>query len=333
MAEHLWTVVITDYNYPDLLIEEEELSRWKARVVPAQCATPEEVLTVGRDADALISQYAPITRQVIEGLARCKALGRYGIGVDNIDVEAATARGIAVINVPSYCEEEVSDHTLALLLSWARRIPHYVEEIRQGVWDWKTGRPIHRLQGKTLGLLGFGKIARLVAKKAKALGFEVIAHDPYLPDEIFTREGVKKVTFEDLLAASDFLSIHVPLTPSTRHLIDEKALAKMKPTACIINTSRGGVIDEKALVKALQEGRLAGACLDVTEPEPPSVQNPLLKMKQVLCTPHVAWYSEESQIDLRRKIARDVGRALNGLLPEGLVNRELACNFRAEGAH
>lgn len=330
VADTRWTVVITDYNYPDLSIEEKELARWGARVIPAQCKTPEDVLAVAKDADALISQYAPITRTVIQGLRRCKALGRYGIGVDNIDVQAATERGIAVINVPSYCEEEVSDHTMAMLLAWARRIPHYTFEIRQGIWDWKTGRPIHRLNGLVLGLLGFGKIARLVARKAKAFGLTVIAYDPFLPDEVFAKEGVEKVGFNELLIRSDFLSIHVPLTEATRHLINAEALQKMKPTACLINTSRGGVIDESALIQALKEGRIAGACLDVTDPEPPHPNNPLLSMSQVLLSPHVAWYSEESQIELRQKIAQNIGRALHGLLPAGLVNRELTNLFKSE---
>ena len=329
MRQRTWTVVVTDFNYPDLSVEEEELARWDAQIVPAQCTTPEEVLKAGKDADALIAQYAPITRYVIERLSRCQALGRYGIGVDNIDVAAATARGIAVINVPSYCEEEVAEHALALLLAWVRKVPRYNEKIRQGMWDWKIGRPIHRLQGKTLGLLGFGKIARLVARKARAFGLKVIAYDPYLGDEVFAHEGVEKVEFDELLARSDFLSIHVPLIESTRHLIDGEALAKMKPTACLINTSRGGVVDEQALIRALQAGCIAGACLDVTDPEPPDPHNPLLKMEQVLLSPHAAWYSEESQIELRRKIARDIGRALNGILPEGLVNRELAHLFRS----
>jgi len=323
-----WTVVVTDFNYPDLTIEEQELSQWGARVVPAQCTTPGEVLAAGRDADALISQYASITREVIHGLTRCRAIGRYGIGVDNIDVAAATERGIAVVNVPSYCEDEVSDHALAMLLSWARKIPHYTEEIREGVWDWKTGRPIRRLRGQVLGLLGFGKIARMVARKAKTFGFSVIAHDPYLPSEIFSREGVESVNFDDLLTRSDFLSVHVPLTAKTYRLIDAKALAKMKPTACLINTSRGPVVDEEALIRALKSGGIAGACLDVTDPEPPAPDNPLLRMPQVLLSPHVAWYSEESQIELRRKIAADIGRALNGLRPVGLVNQELASRFQ-----
>ncbi|MGQ9700656.1 MAG: C-terminal binding protein [Candidatus Bipolaricaulaceae bacterium] len=323
-----WTVVVTDYNYADLSVETEELARWNARVIPAQCKTSEEVLAVAEEAEALISQYAPITPQVIQGLRRCRAIGRYGIGVDNVDVPAASARGIAVINVPSYCEEEVSDHALAMLLAWARRIVHYAEETRRGIWDWKTGQPIRRLQGQVLGLLGFGKIARLVAKKAKAFGLNVIAHDPYLPESIFVEAGVERVGLDELLARSDFLSIHVPLTESTRHLINRETLAKMKPSACLINTARGGVVDEKALVEALKKGHLAGACLDVMDPEPPQGENSLLKMPQVIISPHVAWYSEESQIELRRNIARDIGRALNGLLPHGLVNRELAPRFQ-----
>ncbi|MCD6558619.1 MAG: C-terminal binding protein [Palaeococcus sp.] len=321
-------VVVTDYNYTDLTIEERELVQWNAQVVPAQCTTPEEVIKVGKDADALISQYAPITAEVIANLDRCKAIGRYGIGVDNIDVAAATARGIAVINVPSYCEDEVSDHALAMLLAWARRIPHYTEEIRRGTWDWKTGCPIYRLRGQVLSLLGFGKIARLLARKAKALGLEVIAYDPYLADEVFGREDVKRVTLDDLFAQSDFLSVHVPLTSETRHLINEKALAQMKPTVCIINTSRGPVVDEAALAKAIQEGVIAGACLDVMEEEPPANNNPLLQLDQVIFSPHVGWYSEEAQTELRGKIAEDIGRALTGVRPYGLVNKELASRFR-----
>ena len=323
-----WTVVVTDYNYPDLAIERETLAQWEAEVVPAQCATAAEVAEAGRDADALISQYAPITKEVIRRLTRCRALGRYGIGVDNIDVQAATGQGIPVINVPSYCEDEVSDHALAMLLAWARRVSHYAHEVRTGVWDWKTGRPIRRLRGQILGLLGFGKIAQLLAAKAKALGLVVIAHDPYLPADVFAQAGVERVEFDALLSRSDFLSIHVPSTPTTRHLVSEAALRKMKPTACLINTSRGPVVDEAALARALEQGKLAGACLDVMEREPPAPTNPLLHLPHVLLSPHAAWYSDESLIDLRRKVAADVGRALHGLRPRGLVNRELAGQFR-----
>ena len=260
-------------------------------------------------------------------LQNLKAVGRYGIGVDNIDVPAATEKGIAVINVPSYCEEEVSDHALAMLLAWVRKIPHYAVEVRKGIWDWKTGRPICRLHGKVLGLLGFGKIAGRLAAKAKALGLVIIAHDPYLPEGVFSALGVKRVGFEELLSQSDFLSIHVPLTKETRHLIDAKALSLMKPTACLINTSRGAVVDEQALVEALKRGQLAGACLDVLEKEPPDAGNELLQMPQVLISPHVAWYSRVKR-ELRRKVASDIGWALNGLLPKGLVNSELASQFK-----
>lgn len=323
-----WKVLITDHNYPDLDIERDALAPWKVELVAAQCTRAEDVLSAGRDADALISQYAPITQEVLAALTRCQVVGRYGIGVDNIDVAAATERGIAVINVPSYCEDEVSDHALAMLLSWVRRIPHYAQEVRNGVWDWKTGRPIRRLRGQVLGLLGFGKIARLLAEKAKALGLRVIAHDPYLPDEIFAQVGVERVELDNLLSRSDFLSVHVPLNPSTRHLVNEAALNKMKPTACLINTSRGPVVDEAALAEALERGRLAGACLDVMEREPPAAGDRLLQLPHVLLSPHVAWYSDESLMELRHKVADDVGRALNGLLPHGLVNHELAGRFR-----
>jgi len=322
-VQRKWKVLISDFNYTDNEIEREALAKWGAEVIAAQCATSQEVMEASRNVDAIISQYAPITAEVIASLTRCQVLARYGIGVDTIDVPAATKREIAVINVPSYCEDEVSDHALGLLMAWARRIPHYTDEIRNGVWDWKTGRPIHRLRGQVLGLLGFGKIARVLARKAIALGMKAIAYDPYVSDAAFEEENVRLVSWEDVLSRSDYLSIHVPLTSETRHIINADSLSQMKPTACLINTSRGAVVDEAALVRALQDEALAGACLDVVEDEVPAADNPLLRLPQVLLTPHVAWYSEESQVELRRKVSNDVGRALNGVLPHGLVNKEL----------
>ncbi len=326
-----WTVLISDFNYADNEIERNALAPWGSEIVVAQCTTPQDVIEAGQTVDAIISQYAPITSKVIGALPlRCKVVARYGIGLDTIDVDAATARGIAVVNVPSYCESEVSDHVLALLLSWVRRIPHYAEEIRRGTWDWKTGKPIHRLHGLVLGLLGFGKIAHVLAHKAAMLGLEIVAHDPYVPAAEIEAEGAGPVSRDELFSRSDFLSLHVPLTPETRHTVDEAALALMKPTACLINASRGAVVDETALVSALQSGTLAGACLDVVEDEIPPANSPLLRMPQVLLTPHVAWYSEESQAELRRKVSDDVGRALNGLLPHGLVNRQVEGRFTAD---
>lgn len=326
-----WTVLISDFNYADNEIERNALAPWGSEIVAAQCTTPQDVIEAGQTVDAIISQYAPITSKVIGALpSRCRVVARYGIGLDTIDVDAATARGIAVVNVPSYCESEVSDHVLALLLSWVRRIPHYAEEIRRGTWDWKTGKPIHRLHGLVLGLLGFGKIAHVLAHKAGTLGLEIVAHDPYVPAAEIEAEGAGPVSRDELFSRSDFLSLHVPLTPETRHTVDEAALALMKPTACLINASRGAVVDETALVSALQSGTLAGACLDVVEDEIPPADSPLLRMPQVLLTPHVAWYSEESQAELRWKVSDDVGRALNGLLPHGLVNRQVEGRFTAD---
>lgn len=327
-TERRWNVLITDYNYPDNEIEREALIVWNADTYAAQCLTPEDVVDAGREADALIAQNAPITADVLTALSECRVVARYGIGVDNIDVTTATDRGVAVVNVPSYCEDEVSDHALAMLLAWARRLPHYTTEVRQGTWDWKTGRPIRRLRGQVLGCLGFGKIARLLAGKAQALGLRVLAHDPFIQDSTFEAMQVEKVPFNELLRYSDFLSVHVPLTQNTHHLVDATALGKLKASACIINTSRGPVIDQRALAEAIRDGRLAGACLDVLEDEPPKDGDPLIPLEQVLLSPHVAWYSEESQQDLRRSVAEDVGRALNGLLPNGLVNAELRGRFR-----
>ena len=327
VLERRWTVFVTDYDYADLEIEKKILAKWGVQLFSAQCKSPVQVLEHAADADALITQFAPITRDVLENLPQCAVVGRYGIGVDNIDVEAATAHNIAVVNVPSYCEQEVAEHAIALLLGWTRRICHYTQQISKGIWDWKTGRPIRQIAGSTLGVIGFGKIGRTVARMANALGMKVVAYDPYLPSEEFSQRRVARMELDNLLRTSDFVSLHVPLMPQTQHLINSSALAMMKRTACLINTSRGPVVDMEALVKALKEKQIAGACLDVTEPEPLSKESPLLEMENVLLTPHVAWYSTRSEVLLRSRLAEDVGRALHGIRPHGLVNIELASMF------
>jgi len=325
-----YKVVVSDYDYADLGIEREILREIGAELVPSQCRTEEEVLEVARDADAILSQYAPISRRVIESLSKCKVIGRYGIGVDTIDVEAATERGIAVVNVPSYCEDEVSDHTLALILACTRKIVQFTADVKGGKWDWKRGRPIFRLRGQTLGLVAFGKIPKLVAKKARALGLNVIAYDPYVPEEEFARFGVKKVGFDELLQEADIISVHTPLTEETRHMFSTREFRAMKRSAYIINTSRGPVIDEKALCDALTSGEIAGAGLDVLEEEPPKGDNPLLRLDNVVLTPHVAWYSEDSQEELRTKLAQDIARVLTGKIPEGFVNPEVGEGLKLE---
>lgn len=323
-------VVVTDYNYPNLEVEEKVFSQSGIKVEGHHCTREEEVIKVSRDADGLLNQYAPVSKKVIDSLKRCKVIGRYGIGVDTINVDAATKKGIVVVNVPSYCEDEVSDHALALILSAVRKVNLYDRAIKKGSWDWKMGKPIRRLRGQCLGLVGCGKIGRKLAKKAMALGLEVIAFDPYLASKELKKEGIEKVDFDQLLTESDIISLHLPLTEETHHLISTAELEKMKPTALLVNVARGAVIDEKALHNALVDDQIAGACLDVIEDEPSQgkvSKKTLFGLKNIYLTPHAAWYSEEALIELRTKAAKDVARVLSRKIPSGFVNSELRGNL------
>lgn len=291
--------------------------------MPAQCRTEEELIEACKDADGLLNQYAQLTRRVIESLDKCKVIGRYGVGVNTVDLQAATDKGICVVNVPDYCMDEVSDHAMALLLACARKVVLMNNEVKRGNWDYKVSVPIYRLRGRNLGLISFGRIAQALAQKAQVFGLNLLAFDPYIPEEVAAKFNVKLVSLEELLKESDFISIHAPLTAETEHLIGEKELQSMKKSAFIINTGRGPVIDERALIKALQEGWIAGAGLDVLETEPVSPDNPLLKMDNVIINPHAAWYSEEAGIELQAKAARGVAEVLQGYLPQNLVNKEV----------
>ncbi|MDR5694536.1 MAG: C-terminal binding protein [Armatimonadota bacterium] len=323
-------VVVTDYVFPSLDIEREILGAIGAELVPMQATSEEEILEAARDADGLLVCYAPVTRRVIEGLRKCRIIARYGIGVDNVAVDAAAERGIIVTNVPDYCIEEVSDHALALLLACARRISYLDRKVRSGRWEAKDAVPIFRLRGQVLGLVGFGKIPRNLAKKAKALGLEVIAYDPYIGAADMEAQGVEKVELETLLRRADFVSIHTPLTAETRGLIGEAQLRMMKPTAYLINTARGPIVKESALVRALQEGWIAGAALDVLETEPPPRDHSLFALDNVILTPHVGFYSEESLRELQRKAAEEVARVLTGQSPRYPVT-PLPTQTRREG--
>ncbi len=313
-------VVVTDHVFPSLDIERSILGVVGAELEPMRAPGEEELVDAVRDADALLVCYAPVTRRVIEHAAQCRIIARYGIGVDNVDVQAASARRIVVTNVPDYCIEEVSDHALALLLACARRVADLDRLVRAGRWDAKAAVPIRRLRGQVLGLVGFGKIPRLLAAKAAALGLTFLAFDPYVDAATCTAHGAQKVDLPALLAAADFVSVHAPLTPQTRGLLGETELQRMKPTAYLINTARGPIVSEAALVRALREGWIAGAALDVLETEPPGGQHPLLALPQVILTPHVAFYSEESVQDLQRKAAEEVARVLTGQPPRNPVN-------------
>lgn len=316
-------VVFTDYEFATLAPEEEILSKVDAEFVYAQCRTEEEVIEVAKDADALINQYAPITRKVFENLPNLKVVSRYGVGVNTIDVQAATENGVVVGNVTDYCMDEVSDHAFALLIASARKVVTLNEAIKNGNWDYKVSVPIFRLPGRVLGLVGFGRIPQTLAKKAQAFGIKVIAHDPFVSEEVASDFNVELVDLNELCAKSDFISVHAPLIEATRGIISDDQFNAMKKEAFIINTARGPVIDEKALIRALQAGKISGAGLDVLEEEPILENNPLLKMENVILNPHTAWYSEEAQLELKRKTAQNVADVLSGYYPTYLFNRDV----------
>ncbi len=314
-------VAITDSEYGSHEIAKRILSKIGAELVEFQCKTEDEVIRLCSDADGLLNQYAPITRRVIASL-KAKVITRYGIGVDNIDVKAATEKNILVTNVV-YDVTDVADHTLSLILSLVRKIPWIIKSSKNGEWDWRTFQPINRLKGKTVGIMGFGRIGRKVAQRLRGFEVELIGYDPYVPSKIFEDHRVERVDLETLLRKSDIVTVHAGLTEQTRHMIGEKELRRMKKDSFLINVSRGGIVDEKALYIALKEGWIAGAGLDVLEKEPPARDNPLLSLSNVLITPHIAWYSTSSIEEIQEKAAEDVARALSGQVPINLVNKEV----------
>jgi D-3-phosphoglycerate dehydrogenase / 2-oxoglutarate reductase len=314
------TILITDHPAPDVGIEAAVLAAVGGRLLVAQTGTEAELLELAPGADAIMTCFAQVTPSVVEAAPHLKVIGRYGVGVDNIAVNTASDRGVIVANVPAYCVDEVAEHAIALLLSLARRITRYDNAVRTGNWALATGMPIHRLSGRSLGIVGFGRIGRAVAARGKALGMRVMAFDPRAADETFRSQLVQRASLDELLSESDFVSLHTPLTPETHHLIDWDALNKMKPTSFVINTSRGGVIDLVALERALKSGVIAGAGLDVFEPERLPQDHPLLSVDSVVVTPHVGFYSEESIGDLQRLAAQNVAAVFEGRAPMSVVN-------------
>jgi D-3-phosphoglycerate dehydrogenase len=326
MKQHLYQVVITDCDHGSIKEEKEELDRIGAELVSAQVKEEKDLIRACKEADGLINQYSLLTRNVLEQLPKCKVLARYGVGIDSIDLKAATDLGIIVANVPDYCMDEVADQTIAMILTLIRKTAFFDRKVKSGQWDFHQGIPIYRIKGKTLGLIGCGKIGLEVAKRISAFGVKVMTFDPYLDK---APEGVDLKDFDTVLKESDFISIHCPLNDSTRHLIGEKEFKKMERKPLLINTSRGPIIDEKALIKALQNGLLSGAGLDVLEKEPPDSQSPLLKMENVVLSPHIGFYSEESISELKRRTAKNVVDVLLGKWPGSVVNREVKDKTRA----
>lgn len=321
-------VVITDNVFPSLDLERTRLDSIGAFLVEPTSNHEEDIISVAQSADALLVGYAPITSKIINSLRKCKIIARYGIGVDNIDIEAANLKRIPVTNVPDYCVDEVSNHAFALLLALARKIVNLDGTVKKGVWSYDDHRPIYRLYGKVLGLIGFGKIARDLVKKVKHFGFDILVYDPYVSFEISKEYDVKFVSKKEILKESDFISLHLPLTPKTKCMISKKELKKMKKTAYLINTSRGWLVDEKALCIALEEKWISGAALDVLANEKEmDITQPLLKFENIILTPHVAFYSEESMKELRMKAVDEVIRALTGDTLHYCVNQTIEKPF------
>jgi D-3-phosphoglycerate dehydrogenase / 2-oxoglutarate reductase len=314
-------VLVTDYAWPSLDPEREILAAVGAELVAAETGEEDELIGLAGECDAILTCWKRVTPAVLDAAPRCVVVGRYGVGLDNIAVDHATGLGIVVTNVPDFCVDEVSEHALALILALVRKVVPFAAQTRAGGWDNSALGPLHRLRGQTLGLVGAGRIGQATAAKAHAFGMDVIAltrSGRPLPEPI---EAVSAL--DELLERADVLCLHAPHTPETDRMIGAAELRKMKPSAFLINTARGGLIDQDALVRALREGWIAGAGLDVLAPEPPDPADPLLGLENAIVTPHASFYSEESTADLQRRGAGNVRDVLGGQVPDTVVNREV----------
>ncbi len=327
MAEKI-KVVLTDYVWESVDVERKILGA-DVELVPLQTKKPEEFVAEAADCVALLNTYAgPITADVMAKMPKCKIIARYGIGVDTIDLEAATAAGIIVTNNPSYCIEEVAEHTMALLLSAARKITFYDRQVRAGTWAVPPGKPMFRISGSTLGLVGFGNISRAVAVRAAAFGMKVLYSDPFVKQGQFDVPGTK-VELNDLLKQSDYVSLHAPLMPQTKKMMNDETFGIMKPKAVLINCGRGPLIDTDALVRALDAKKIAGCAVDTTDPEPLPNPHPLRNRENVIINPHAAWYSEQAMVGLQEGAPNEVRRVLSGEWPINVVNKAVKGKSRA----
>lgn len=318
-------VVVCDYEFPNLNPEREALKDVEGlEFLPNQCKTEEEIIKLTRNADGVLNQWSNLNEKIINEMEDCKVIATYGIGVDKIDVEAATKKGIYVCNVPDYGTREVANHTFAMILAASRQLVQYDRLIRKGKFGYPTlGKKLYRVEGQTVGVVGFGKIPRNLTKKLiDAFGMKVLAYDPFITEEFAKENGAKKVDLETLMKESDFVSVHVPLTKDTKYMINEKMLRLMKSTAYLINCGRGAIVEETALVNVLKDEAIAGAAIDVFENEPIKLDDPLLELDNVIVTPHSAYYTEESLYALQYGAAIEVARVLNNEDPQSAVNYE-----------
>ena len=313
-------VLVADCDHPDIEVEKKVLADVCRELPWLKCRTEDEVIAQCAEAEGLIIMYAPLTRRVMQHLKRCKIIARYGVGVDTIDLKAAAELGIVASNVPDYGTHEVSDHALAMMLCLTRKIASTNALVKGGQWDFRLSQPIYRHQVQAIGVIGLGRIGSAMAHKTHAMGMRVLAYDPYVRDEAVP-DYVTRVGLDDLMQQADVVSVHCPLTEETRHLVDEQKLRLMKPSAYLVNTARGNIVDEVALEKLLGEKKLAGAAVDVLASEPSKADHPLFKYDNFLCTPHMAWHSSESAQELKRKAAEEVRRVLRGEAPHYQVNK------------
>ena len=322
-------VLITDYVWPSIDPEREVLVAAGIEPGVAPDASESTLTELARDVDAIMFCFAQVTGNVLAGATNCKVAARYGIGVDNVDIARATELGIVVTNVPDYCMDEVTDHALGMILALNRRlVPHNRAVVSGGWGDVVLNQPMHRTRGATLGIVGFGRIGRALAAKAVGFGMNILAYDPLIQpgSEV---EGARAVSLGEVLTGSDFVSLHVPLIPETQNMIGAPELAKMKPDSIIVNCARGGLIDEEARPASLASGHKAGAGLDVVVPAPPDPASPLLKQENVIITPHTAFFSQASTLELERRTAQEVIRVLNGEQPENLINPDVLGTARS----
>lgn len=324
-------VIITDYEYEDIEVEKRIFAKAGIQLVEGkQWKTPDQLIPQVAEADGIITQYADISREVIEAMNHCRIIIKYGIGINNIDVKAATEKQIYVCNIPDYGVDEVTNQAIAFMLALMRKLYITDRALRRGVWDYKKLIPIQRFEHSTVGIVGFGRMGQEVARKLKPFHINVIAFDPDFNKEVGEKLKVKQVDFDTLLSQSDFVTIHCPATEENSGMFNETAFNKMKKTAYVINTARGTVIEQSDLVKALKEKKIAGAGIDVFQVEPIEKDNPLLNLENVILSGHSSWYSEMAIANLHKKAAEEVIRVLQGKKPYNLCNKEVLLNKNSE---
>jgi D-3-phosphoglycerate dehydrogenase len=312
--------VVAGVAFPDLDAEREVLGGIGVRVLDARDLDREGVLAAARTAVALLVDYFRCDAEAIAGLQRCRVICQYGMGLDAIDVDAATRAGIVVTHTPGYCTGDLADHAVALMLAATRRLVRYDASVRAGEWDYNVGMPLRRFSGGTVGLIGLGAVGRTVARRLSGFDVRILAVDDGVDDDAFAAAGAERATLARVLAESDVISVHAPLTDETRGLVGEQALRAVKPGAILVNTARGAIVDAAALQRALDRGQLAGAALDVLESEPPDPGDPLLHRQDVTLTPHAGFLSVQSLQDAQRTAAEEVRRVLAGETPRHAVN-------------